>query len=101
MKKRYTSPRIYGVAPRWMRNLLWYLWESMDGSERGDFQSFSLCSDSETLRIEHSQKQPPYHKVMLIPSEGETICTKIIILEKHDSWVMMLDSEYEGGLKSE
>ena len=101
MKKRYVTPGGYGIIPRWLRNLMWYLWESMNESERGDFQSFSLYSDSETLRVEHSQKQPPYHKVILIPSEGETVCTKIIILEKRDSWVMMLESEYEGGLKDE
>lgn len=101
MEKRYTTSGIHTRIPGWLRNLLWYLWESMNELERGDFQSFSLYSDSETLRIEHSQKQPPYHKVILIPSEGETICTKIIILEKRDSWVMMLDSEYEGGLKDE
>lgn len=97
MKKRYVTPGVYGIIPRWLRNLMWYLWESMNESERGDFQSFSLSSDSETLRIEHSQKQPLYHKIILIPSEGETIRTNIIILEKHDSWVMMLDSEYKGG----
>ena len=101
MKKRYTTSGIHTTIPEWLRNLLWYLWESIDEVERGDFQSFSITANSETLRVEHSQKQSSYHKVILIPSKEETICTKVIILEKNDSWIMMLGSEYEGGLKDE
>jgi len=101
LKEHYATHRVCESVPRWLRNLMWYLWESIDELERGDPQSFSLTCDCGTLRIEHSQKQPPYHKVIHIPSEGETICTKIKILKNHSSWIMMLDSEYEGGLEDE
>lgn len=99
MKERRITSGIYGAIPRWLQNLMWFLWESMDVPEREWFQVFCLSERDRMQKVDHSQNNPPYHKVIVVHAEGETICEKVIILESHSSLTMMLHSEYQGGFE--
>jgi len=57
-------------------------------------QKYLPPEEDKMQKIEHSQKYPPYHKTIVLPSDGLTINTKIIILESEKSLTMMLNSKY-------
>lgn len=94
MKEHCISAGIYLEIPQWIQNLIWFLWETADVSEKDIVQSFHLSCGNNMQKIAHSQKQPPYHKVIMIPSEEPALCAEIIILETSNSLLMMLESEY-------
>lgn len=94
LKERRITSGIREAVPRWLQNMMWFMADSMDVSEKNFCQIFCLSEEDKMQKIEHSQKYPPYHKTIVLPSDGLTINTKIIILESEKSLTMMLNSKY-------
>lgn len=95
--KRYMTNRIKAEIPIYMQNLLLFLVETMEVSEKDYLQVFELeetaIDGKPVQRIIHKQENPPYRKEHTIPIKN-IVTEKIFIIDDGTHSTMLLSEEY-------
>lgn len=95
--KRYITDRIKAEIPIYMQNLLWFLIETMEVSEKDYLQVFELektIIDGKPMqKIVHYQEKPLYKKEHII-SIKNAISSKIFVIDDGNHNTMLLPEEY-------
>ena len=93
MKKKYITSGIAVRVPVWLQNLLWHMRDMMQVERRDYLQVFNLSRSDGTQTIIHTQEQPDYRKVLVVPA-ADAVTEKVYIIEENDHVTMLLAEEY-------
>ena len=93
MEKRFITSGIAARIPVWLQNLLWHLRDAMQVEQRDYLQVFALTRSKDAQTIIHTQEQPNYRKVLVVPA-ADAVTEKIYIIEDPDHVTMLLAEEY-------
>lgn len=95
--KRYVTNGVNKELPIYMQNLLWYLVEAMEVSEKDYLQIFELKErviDGRTMQlIVHKQEKSLYRKENEIPIKN-VIASNVYVVDKEAYSTMLLAEEY-------
>jgi hypothetical protein len=94
---KYITQGVKETLPSFLQNILWYLIETMDVTEKDYLQVFDLSHTSEDGKMKqtilHTQEQPPYRKEYFICTK-QIVAEKIFIIDDYTHCTMLLASEY-------
>lgn len=95
--KRYITNRVKAKIPIYMQNLLWFLVETMEVSEKDYLQVFELeetvINGKPMQKIVHKQENPKYRKEHTIPIKN-TVTANIFVIDDGTHSTMLLSEEY-------
>ncbi|WP_127484292.1 DUF960 family protein [Paenibacillus ehimensis] len=94
---KYITQGINAEIPAFLQNILWYMIETMEVSEKDYLQVFQLSDTFEEgvikQKIVHTQEQPPYRKEYAICTK-QIVTTKIYVIDDKTHCTMLLADEY-------
>ncbi|NTZ20974.1 hypothetical protein EXW96_26665 [Paenibacillus sp. JMULE4] len=94
---KYITQGINAEIPAFLQNILWYMIETMEVSEKDYLQIFQLNQASERgvirQRIIHTQEQPPFQKEYIIHTK-QIVTAKIYVIDDKTHCTMLLADEY-------
>lgn len=93
MEKRFMTSGVAARIPVWLQNLLWHLRDTMQVKSRDYLQVFNLSRSEGVQTIIHTQEQPDYRKVLVVPAV-DAVTEKVYIIEEADHVTMLLAEEY-------
>lgn len=92
-ENRFITRGIEAEIPHWLRNLMWFLRDSVEIDSKDHLQVFRLTKVSTGQHIVHIQEQPPYRRELSVPCE-DAVTTKVYIIDDETHVTMLLASEY-------
>ena len=93
MEQRYITRGIAAEIPIWLQNMLWFLRDSMEVTEKDYLQVFRLTAKDNKQEIVHEQEQPPYKAEYLIEAP-DAVTKKVYIIDNTEYVTMLLAEEY-------
>lgn len=94
----YQTAHYEEVIPEEVKRLLWSIIQGLkekDAKEVDYLQIFKLSNNCEGLQIiERSQEKPPENVFYYLPTNGETICGKVFVIDDEDHHTYLMAEDY-------
>jgi hypothetical protein len=95
--KKFVTNGVKDTIPQWLQNLLFYMINIMEVSEKDYLQVFELSSVNvdgiQKQKIIHSQEQPSYKNEEIINAKIP-IDAKVYVIDEGEHCTMLLSKEY-------
>ena len=83
MEKRFITSGVAARISVWLQNLMWHMRDTMQAKPRDYLQVFNLTRSGIMQTIIHTQEQPNYRKVLVVPAVNAAT-EKVYIIEESD-----------------